>query len=138
MTTTLEARFLAVISHELRTPLTSIKGYVDLLIDGDVGPIGEEQREFLGIVKNNADRLVGLVNDLLDVSRIQHGRLELRLEPVDLAELAEQALAHFQHSPHRTPRHTLVLDAPAPVVGTYDPALGETEPLRDAYDERRS
>src|SRR5215472_9717505 len=77
--------FVSLVSHELRTPLTSIKGYVDLLIDGDAGEVTEEQKEFLEIVKNNSDRLVMLVNDLLDVSRIEAGRINLRLQPVDLA-----------------------------------------------------
>jgi PAS domain S-box-containing protein len=77
--------FVSLVSHELRTPLTSIKGYVDLLIDGDAGEVTEEQKEFLEIVKNNSDRLVLLVNDLLDVSRIEAGRINLRVQPVDLA-----------------------------------------------------
>jgi PAS domain S-box-containing protein len=77
--------FVSLVSHELRTPLTSIKGYVDLLIDGDAGEVTEEQKEFLEIVKNNSDRLVLLVNDLLDVSRIEAGRINLRMQPVDLA-----------------------------------------------------
>lgn len=58
--------FVSLVSHELRTPLTSIKGYVDLLIDGDAGEVTEEQKEFLDIVKSNSDRLVLLVNDMLD------------------------------------------------------------------------
>jgi len=78
--------FVSLVSHELRTPLTSIKGYVDLLIDGDAGEVTEEQKEFLEIVKSNSDRLVMLVNDLLDVSRIEAGRINLRLQPVDMAD----------------------------------------------------
>src|SRR6516164_4305851 len=77
--------FVSLVSHELRTPLTSIKGYVDLLLDGDAGEVTEEQKEFLEIVKSNSDRLVLLVNDLLDVSRIEAGRINLHLQPVDLA-----------------------------------------------------
>ena len=73
--------FVSLVSHELRTPLTSIKGYVDLLIDGDAGEVTEEQKEFLDIVKSNSDRLVLLVNDLLDVSRIEAGRINLRCSP---------------------------------------------------------
>jgi len=80
----LKDEFVSLVSHELRTPLTSIKGYVDLLLDGDVGEVTEEQTEFLEIVKNNADRLVMLVNDLLDVSRIEADRINLRLTSVEL------------------------------------------------------
>ncbi|HEV2123730.1 MAG TPA: ATP-binding protein, partial [Chloroflexota bacterium] len=81
--------FISLVSHELRTPLTSIKGYVDLLLDGEVGEIGEEQREFLTIVKNNADREVALVNDLLDISRIEAGKVELLRTAVDLGALVD-------------------------------------------------
>ena len=65
--------FVSTVSHELRTPLTSIKGYVDLILDGETGEINEIQREFLGIVKQNSDRLVALINDMLDISRIESG-----------------------------------------------------------------
>jgi PAS domain S-box-containing protein len=77
--------FVSLVSHELRTPLTSIKGFVDLLLDGEAGAVNEEQHEFLEIVKSNADRLIALINDILDVSRIESGRIELRREPLDLA-----------------------------------------------------
>jgi PAS domain S-box-containing protein len=79
--------FVQLVSHELRTPLTSIKGYVDLLLDEEMGPLEDEQREFLKIVGSNARRLVGMVNELLDISRIESGKMELRLEPVSLPSL---------------------------------------------------
>lgn len=80
----MKSEFVSLVSHELRTPLTSIKGYIDLLMDGDAGALNEEQQDYLAIVQNNADRLVALINDLLDVSRIESGRIELRREPLDL------------------------------------------------------
>jgi signal transduction histidine kinase/CheY-like chemotaxis protein len=78
--------FVSTVSHELRTPLTSIKGYVDLILDGETGDINEIQREFLGIVKQNSDRLVALINDMLDISRIESGRIHLKIEPIDIAD----------------------------------------------------
>ena len=60
--TRLRDEFLASVSHELRTPLTAIKGYVDLLVLGAAGPISETQASFLGVVKNNANRLMDLIN----------------------------------------------------------------------------
>jgi signal transduction histidine kinase len=84
--------FVSVVSHELRTPLTSIKGYVDLLVAGGVGSLDELQREFLGIVKENADRLVGLINDLLDISRIESGKVELHRAAVPLQPLVESVV----------------------------------------------
>jgi PAS domain S-box-containing protein len=81
--------FVSLVSHELRTPLTSIKGYVDLLIDGELGELDEQQCSFLGVVKKNADRLVGLINDLLDISRIESGKIELERERLDARQLVE-------------------------------------------------
>jgi CheY-like chemotaxis protein/two-component sensor histidine kinase len=78
--------FVSTVSHELRTPLTSIKGYVDLILDGDAGEVDEIQREFLGIVKENTDRLVQLINDMLDISRIESGRIHLNIQPLDVSE----------------------------------------------------
>jgi signal transduction histidine kinase/DNA-binding response OmpR family regulator len=83
----MKTEFVALVSHELRTPLTSIKGFTDLVLDGDAGEIEDEAREYLEIVKSNADRLVALVNDLLDISRLESGRVQLKLEDVDLAEV---------------------------------------------------
>lgn len=88
----MKSDFISMVSHELRTPLTSIKGYVDLILEGDVGEINDMQREFLEIVKQNGDRLVGLINDLLDLSRIESGRVQLRKDPVDLDKAIEHAI----------------------------------------------
>ncbi len=87
-----KTEFVSTVSHELRTPLTSIKGYTDLLYSGAVGPINEQQKRFLGIVKNNADRLTALINDLLDISRIETGRIKLNVESVDLREIVQEVV----------------------------------------------
>jgi len=84
--------FVSTVSHELRTPMTSIKGYVDLLLMGTTGELTELQTNFLKVVKSNADRLASLVNDLLDISRIETGRIELQLQPVEMGDLIEQAV----------------------------------------------
>lgn len=81
----MKTEFVSLVSHELRTPLTSIKGYVDLLLEGEVGDLEPEQREFLEIVGNNAVRLVSLINDLLDISRIESGKIELMMASQDVA-----------------------------------------------------
>lgn len=88
--------FVSTVSHELRTPLTSIKGYIDLIIEGEAGEINEIQREFLGIVKENSDRLVDLINDMLDISRIESGRIVLKVQPLDVAERIEGAVNTFR------------------------------------------
>ena len=69
--------FLSNVSHELRTPMTGIKGYVDNMLDGIAGEITEKQKGYLERVKANADRLTALINDLLDLSRIDRGRADL-------------------------------------------------------------
>lgn len=79
--------FVSLVSHELRTPLTSIKGYVDMMLAGDAGEITEEQRDYLTIVSNNTDRLIIMVNDLLDISRIESGRIQLSLRTLRLQDI---------------------------------------------------
>lgn len=73
-----KSNFISVISHELRTPLTSIKEGVSLLLDGALGDLNPRQKEFLGIVKRNTDRLTRLVNDLLDLSRLETGGVRFK------------------------------------------------------------
>ncbi|MCX6022699.1 MAG: response regulator [Chloroflexi bacterium] len=107
----MKSEFVSLVSHELRTPLTSIKGYVDLLIDGEVGDVTEEQSEFLGIVKNNADRLVSLINDLLDISRIESGKVELRRSTLDLTRLIAAAAGSLRPQ-MESKNQSLTLDLP--------------------------
>jgi signal transduction histidine kinase/DNA-binding response OmpR family regulator len=92
----MKTEFVSLVSHELRTPLTSIKGYTEMVLDGDAGEINEEVEEYLGIVFNNAERLVALVNDLLDISRIESGRIQLKLETVDLNEIVQTVKLSMQ------------------------------------------
>ena len=92
----LKNEFISTVSHELRTPMTSIKGYTDLLFLGMAGGLSDAQRSFLQIIKSNADRLTALVNDILDISRIETGRIRLTIEPLDLAGLISQVVRAFQ------------------------------------------
>jgi PAS domain S-box-containing protein len=89
----LKSEFVATVSHELRTPMTSIRGYVDILLMGAAGAMSENQKHFLEIVKNNTERLNILVNDLLDISRIEAGRVTLSLQSVSMQEVAEEIVA---------------------------------------------
>jgi PAS domain S-box-containing protein len=93
----MKTQFVSMVSHELRTPLTSIKGFTEMILDEDAGEINEEQREFLSIVDANADRLIALVNDLLDISRIESGRVQLKLEPADVGEMMTIIVATMDH-----------------------------------------
>ncbi len=94
--TQMKNEFVSTVSHELRTPLTSIKGYIDLILDGEAGEVNEIQQEFLGIVKENSDRLVELINDMLDISRIESGRIVLKVQPLDVAERVAGAVNTFR------------------------------------------
>jgi PAS domain S-box-containing protein len=87
----LKDEFVSLVSHELRTPLTSIKGYVDVLRDGEVGELTAEQDDFLRVVASNTDRLTAIVSDLLDLSRIESGSISLSVGPVDIVDLARSA-----------------------------------------------
>ncbi|TET08362.1 GHKL domain-containing protein, partial [Candidatus Aerophobetes bacterium] len=88
--------FVSLASHELRTPLTSIVGYVDLILNEDVGKISAEQREFLEIISQNTQRLEALINDVLDIEKIESGRIKLKLEKVNLTEIIEASVNTFK------------------------------------------
>ena len=92
----LKNEFISTVSHELRTPMTSIKGFTDLLFLGMAGGLTDKQRNFLQIIKSNVDRLTALVNDILDISRIEAGRLRLTIEPLDLGRIVSQVVTAFQ------------------------------------------
>ena len=84
----LKAEFQSLISHGLRSPLTSIKGYIDLLVQQEeTGPLTDLQQEFLEIVRGNTGRLLALVNDLLDIARLETQTLVIRPLPLDLHSL---------------------------------------------------
>ncbi|MGI9252834.1 MAG: PAS domain S-box protein, partial [Thermomicrobiales bacterium] len=87
----LKNEFVATVSHELRTPLTAITGFVDLLLDGAAGDLNPTAERFLTVAQGNGRRLGNLINDLLDMSKIEAGKVELRLLPTDIAAAAEQA-----------------------------------------------
>ncbi len=87
-----KSEFVSTVSHELRTPMTSVKGYVDLLLMGSAGPLTEMQEKFLKTVQTNANRLSSLVNDLLDISRIEMGRMELHRKPVSIEDIISQVV----------------------------------------------
>lgn len=84
--------FISMASHQLRTPLTSIKGYISMVRDGDVGKITKTQDELLGEAFTSSERMVHLINDFLNVSRLQTGKFLIDKHPVDLAKVVQQEL----------------------------------------------
>ena len=88
----LKDEFVALVSHELRTPLTSIRGYLELVLDGEAGEVTDDQRQFLGVVERNANRLLDLVGDLLFLAQIEAGKLSLEFGAVDLSAVAAESV----------------------------------------------
>jgi PAS domain S-box-containing protein len=88
----LKDEFVALVSHELRTPLTSIRGYLELVLEGEAGDLTDDQRQFLGVVERNAHRLLALVGDLLFLAQIEAGRLSLEVGAVDLSAIAAESV----------------------------------------------
>jgi signal transduction histidine kinase/CheY-like chemotaxis protein/HAMP domain-containing protein len=111
--------FVATASHELRSPLTSIKGFVELLQSTE---LSDRQMEFLDIIALSTNRLVDLVNDLLDVARVEAGQLEIHRRPISVAEAVREVAALMR--PRFDARHQrLELEiAPALPVASADPA----------------
>jgi PAS domain S-box-containing protein len=89
----LKNEFLANMSHELRTPLNSIIGFADLLCDGDVAPDSPKAREFLASILKSGRHLLQLINDVLDLAKVESGKLEFHPEPVDLSQLVAEVRA---------------------------------------------
>ncbi len=89
----LKSEFLANMSHELRTPLNAIIGFAELLHDGQVDPAMPEFREFLGDILSSGRHLLQLINDVLDLAKVEAGRLEFRPEPADLPKIINEVCA---------------------------------------------
>src|SRR3989338_3833323 len=91
----LKSEFVSTVSHELRTPMTIIREGVSQILDGVVGETTEDQRQCLAITLQGIDRLSHIVSDLLDVSRLESGKLQLTQELIDIVGVAKTAIASF-------------------------------------------
>src|SRR5207249_2587064 len=88
-----KSEFLANMSHELRTPLNAIIGFSDLLLESKTGPLTDKQTRFLGHIRNGARHLLQLINDILDLSKIEAGRVELKTETFAITSAAGEVLS---------------------------------------------
>jgi len=86
----LKSEFLANMSHELRTPLNSILGFSELLVQGEVGELSAQQRDFVGDIYTSGKHLLRLINDVLDLSKVEAGKMEFHPEPIDLGALVQE------------------------------------------------
>jgi PAS domain S-box-containing protein len=91
-----KSEFLANMSHELRTPLHTVIGFSELLMEEVKGPLNADQKRFLGHILKDSQHLLSLINEVLDLSKIEAGKLELRLESLDLAAQLEEVLASIR------------------------------------------
>lgn len=92
----LKSEFISNVSHELRTPLASIKEAVSLILDGISGEVNEKQKRFLTIASHNTERLANIIGELLDISRIEAGRMKLLKSSVSVPELTRSVFDMFE------------------------------------------
>jgi PAS domain S-box-containing protein len=85
--------FVSVVSHELRTPLTSIIGSLRLILGGALGPLSDKIKKMLDIANVNCERLLHLINDILDIDKIEAGKMDFKFEIIDIEELVTKAVA---------------------------------------------
>ena len=90
--------FLSMASHQLRTPLTSVKGYISMVMEGDAGKVTTDQTKLLGEAFTNSEHMVSLIDDFLNVSRIQTGKFAIEKVPTDLAKLVQQEVTSLMPS----------------------------------------
>lgn len=107
-----KSEFLSIASHQMYTPLTALRGYLSMMQEGDYGRIPEKQQPVISKLGQSAVRLIDLIRNLLDVSRIESGRLELNLELVDLTGLAQELVGELLPNA-KEKKMRLVLDKPA-------------------------
>lgn len=94
----MKSEFVAIVSHELRAPMTAIKGYIGLLAMEIADTVTEAQRGYLGVVRANADRLGGMVDELLDLSRIEAGKIQIQYQAVSMQRVIHEVTAMLQKS----------------------------------------
>lgn len=124
----MKSEFISLVSHELRTPLTSIKGYTDLLASGELGALTPDQQEFMSVIQANADRLGALINDFLDISRIESGKVELRCTALQL-DLLIQGVATSLRPQITRKGQRLTLDLPPEAPAAHGDANRVTQIL---------
>lgn len=121
-----KSEFLNIASHQLYTPITALRGYVSMMIEGDFGKVAPEQMEVLKILMKSATRLIELIKNLLDISRIESGRFELKLEQVDISFMAKELVQDLMPN---AMNKKLQLEYHKPPEGTFE-AIADQERLR--------
>lgn len=103
--------FISMASHQLRTPLTTIKGYLSMMLEGDAGKLSGPQKEFVGYAFGSSERMVNLISDLLNVSRLSAGRFLIQTKPTDIVSMIEDEVRQLKT--HATAKNIkLIFEAP--------------------------
>ncbi len=113
-----KAHFLAVISHELRTPLNTILGFSQILVEGVEGELSDSQKENIKIIKHSGNNLLALINDILDLSELESGRLRIHPQKVDLVPLIKTTVKEVSGQ-IKGKRTTIAADVPAGPMHIY-------------------
>ncbi|HWR26278.1 MAG TPA: PAS domain S-box protein [candidate division Zixibacteria bacterium] len=109
----LKTEFVSNITHELLTPMTSIKGFTELLYDETTGKINKEQKNGLGIILRNSDRLIRLIKDLLDVASLEKNKFSMKFECVQMSEIISKTIQDMQ--PHAMCKEIRIINKVAPL-----------------------
>lgn len=109
-----KSEFISLVTHELRRPMTVIKGYTSLMTTGMVGPLTDQQKQFLEIMQRNLERMSVLISDLSDINRIESGRMKFEIRPFSIAHVIEDATASLRES-LSAKRQTLTIEIPSDV-----------------------
>lgn len=112
--------FVSMASHQLRTPLTSVKGYISMVLEGDAGKISKDQRKLLSEAFTSSERMVHLINDFLNVSRIQTGKFLIERHDIDLVKIVEQEVSSLQTTAESRGLTFKVVVPPKPVILSLD------------------
>lgn len=116
--------FMDFVAHELKQPMTSIQGYAKMLMMQLGGELNETQQQFVGVINANVERMGKLIDDLLEISRLEAGRIKLRLAPVPIRQVVDEVLATSRDDIEAR-HHTLEVEIPEELP----PALGDRERL---------
>jgi signal transduction histidine kinase len=125
----IKSDMVATVSHELKTPLTGLQMVIHLLLEETIGPLHPKQLELLVAARQDADRLLAIVNDLLDLARIEQGRLALHLNPVAAADLVAAAVERYEPK-----AWDLGLSLKASVAFGMPPVLVDRERIEHVFD----
>ena len=113
-----KSQFVSIVTHELRIPLTSIKGYTDLIQQGIVGPVSDQQKEFLTVIQNNTDRMAALISDLSDISRIERGIIKIDSTLLPLHGYVEETITRLLPKIEEK-QQNLIIDIPKTLPLVY-------------------